>query len=143
MGLGLPQDAPSGDLDTVEDIEEMVTRFYRVVAQDDLLGPMYNQVARVDWSVHVPKLASFWFQALLGIDGFEGNLSRAHERVNELSPYTPAHFERWLELFHETVEEGWVGPRADRALRLAEHVAEAQQRRLAAATAAAEPVLVA
>lgn len=143
MGLGLPHAAPRGDLDTVEDIEEMVTRFYRVVAQDDLLGPMYNQVARVDWSVHVPKIASFWFQALLGIDGFEGNLSRAHERVNELSPYTPAHFARWLELFHETVEEGWVGPRADRALRLAEHVAEAQQRRLTAATAAAEPVLVA
>lgn len=128
-----------GDLDTVENIEEMVRRFYRVVAQDSLLGPMYNNVAQVDWSVHVPKLASFWCRALLGSDGYEGNLSRAHERVTAIEPYTPAHFERWLDLFHETVEEGWTGPNTERALRMAHHVAEAQQRRLVDAT---ERVLV-
>lgn len=134
------QESPSGDLDTVEAIEEMVRRFYRVVAQDDLLGPMYNHAARVDWSVHVPKLASFWTRALLGIDGYQGNLSRAHERVNAIAPYTARHFERWLDLFHETVEIGWSGPYAERALRLAHHVAEAQEHRLAAASTTPTPV---
>ncbi|MEZ5322803.1 MAG: group III truncated hemoglobin [Microthrixaceae bacterium] len=119
-----------GDLDSVEDIEEMVRRFYRAVAQDELLAPMYNQVARVDWSAHLPKLTSFWCRALLGVEGYSGNLSRAHERVNAVAPYTPSHFRRWLELFHETVEEGWRGPLAQRALRLAHHVAEAQEHRL-------------
>jgi len=128
------QTRPAGDLDSVEQIEEMVRRFYRVVAQDELLGPMYNKVARVDWSVHVPKLASFWCRALLGIEGYEGNLSLAHERVNAVAPYTPRHFQRWLELFHETVEEGWAGPYTARALRLAHHVAEAQEHRLVATT---------
>lgn len=125
-----PYDA-EGDLDSVDAIEEMVRRFYRVVAQDDLLGPMYNHVARVDWSVHLPKLTSFWCRALLGVDGYEGNLSRAHARVNAIAPYTGELFERWLEIFHETVEESWSGPYADKALRLAHHVAEAQERRLA------------
>lgn len=47
----------------------------------------------------------------------------AHALANERSPFTTAHFERWLQLFHDTVESGWVGPRADRALALAHDVA--------------------
>ena len=59
--------APTRDLDTPEEIAEMVRRFYADVAQDDLLGPMFNDVARVDWSEHLPKLAAFWCRALLGL----------------------------------------------------------------------------
>ena len=45
---------PTGDLDTPEEIAELVRRFYADVTQDDLLGPMFNEVARVDWSEHLP-----------------------------------------------------------------------------------------
>ena len=50
----------------------MVRRFYADVAQDDLLGPMFNDVAQVDWSEHLPKLAAFWCRALLGHAGVRG-----------------------------------------------------------------------
>ena len=43
----------------------MVRRFYADVTQDDLLGPMFNEVARVHWSEHLPKLTAFWCRALL------------------------------------------------------------------------------
>jgi hemoglobin len=61
--------APTRDLDTPEEITEMVRRFYADVAQDDLLGPMFNDVARVDWSEHLPKLTDFWCRALLDLPG--------------------------------------------------------------------------
>ena len=51
----------------------MVRRFYSDVTQDDLLGPMFNEVAHVDWCEHLPKLAAFWGRALLGIPGYTGN----------------------------------------------------------------------
>ena len=35
----------------------------------------------------------------------------------------PAHFRRWLTLFHETIEVGRVAPRADRARELVDAVA--------------------
>jgi len=101
----------------------MVRRFYGDVAQDDLLGPLFNDVALVDWGEHLPKLTLFWCRALLGMQGYQGNPFRAHAAVHERSPFTAAHFERWLQLFDETLETGWTGPNADRATALAHNVA--------------------
>lgn len=118
-----PRPTPTRDLDTPDEIAEMVRRFYADVAMDDLLGPMFNDVAQVDWSEHLPKLTAFWCRALLGQPGYAGNPFRAHALVHQQSPFTKAHFERWLSLFHETLELGWVGPNADRASDLARNVA--------------------
>lgn len=120
--------SPTRDLDSPEEITEMVRRFYRDVAQDDLLGPLFNDVAGVDWSEHLPKLTAFWCRALLGIEGYVGNPYRAHSLVNDQAPLTLAHFERWLELFHDVVEVGWAGPKVQRALALAHNVARVHAR---------------
>jgi hemoglobin len=124
MSAGPVRPTPTTDLDSPVEIAEMVRRFYQDVAQDDLLGPLFNDVAQVDWVAHLPKLTAFWCRALLGMEGYSGNPYREHSRINDISPFTMAHFERWLELFHDTVELGWVGPNADRALALAHKVAE-------------------
>jgi hemoglobin len=125
-----PRPAPSRDLDSAEEIAEMVRRFYADVAMDDLLGPMFNDVARVDWSEHLPKLAAFWCRALLGIEGYSGNPFRAHALVHQQRSFTPAHFQRWLSLFHETLDLGWTGPRTDRARTLADNVARVHSQQL-------------
>lgn len=122
--------APTGDLDSPEEIAEMVRRFYADVAQDELLGPMFDDVARVDWSEHLPKLTAFWCRALLGLPGYVGNPFRAHADVHAEVPFTTAHFERWLGLFVETLELGWVGPNVDRALLLAGNVARVHSQQL-------------
>ena len=125
-----PRPDPTRDLDTPEQISEMVRRFYADVAQDDLLGPMFHDVAQVDWSEHLPKLAAFWCRALLGQPGYQGNPFRAHQLVHAQREFTPAHFERWLTLFHETLELGWTGPNAQRALDLADNVARVHSHQL-------------
>ena len=130
--IDTPRPAPTGDLDSRAEIAEMVRRFYADVAQDDLLGPMFNNVARVDWSEHLPKLTDFWSRVLLGIPGYEGNPFRAHAEVHAKAAFTDAHFERWLSLFHETVEMGWVGPTAERALAIAHNVARVHRHQLLA-----------
>jgi hemoglobin len=121
---------PTRDLDTPEEIAEMVRRFYADVAQDDLLGPMFNDVARVDWSEHLPKLTAFWCRALLDRPGYAGHPFRAHALVHAQRPFTHAHFRQWLTLFHDTVELGWVGPNATRALELAHAVAAVHSEQL-------------
>lgn len=122
--------APSRDLDDPDEIAEMVRRFYADVAQDDLLGPMFNDVARVDWAEHLPKLAAFWCRALLGLPGYAGNPFRAHALVHQQRAFSPAHFRRWLDLFHETVDLGWIGPSAERAHALADNVARVHSQQL-------------
>jgi hemoglobin len=114
---------PGRDLDTPEEIAEMVRRFYGSVAIDDVLGPVFNDVAKVDWSDHLPKLTAFWSRALLSIPGYQGNPFRSHLEVHAKEPFRAEHFERWLELFHETIDGGWAGEKAEAAKTLARNVA--------------------
>lgn len=130
MQTNLSTQPTNRDLDDPEQIAEMVRRFYSDVAQDDLLGPIFNDVAQVDWVEHLPKLTRFWCRALLGMPGYQGNPFRSHAEINERAPFTHAHFDRWLQLFTDTVETGWVGPNADRALALARNVANVHSTQL-------------
>ena len=121
------------DLDTPARIGEMVRRFYGNVDTDDLLGPVFNDVARVDWDSHLPKLTAFWTRALLGIDGYQGNPYARHAAVHHTSPLTPAHFERWLALFEANLDSGWSGPNTERARTLVHNVARVHATQLGVA----------
>jgi len=121
---------PTQDLRDPGEVAEMVRRFYGDVAQDDLLGPMFNNVARVDWSEHLPKLTDFWCRLLFGLPGYAGNPLRAHQLVHAKRAFTDQHFERWLDLFSETVDLGWTGPNAEKVKAFAVKVARAHRRQL-------------
>jgi hemoglobin len=122
--------AAAVDLDTPEEIADMVGRFYADVAQDDLLGPMFNDVARVNWPEHLVKLTEFWCRALLQRPGYVGNPFRAHAAVHGRRAFTAEHFRRWLVLFHDTVDLRWSGPVADKAHALADNVARVHSQQL-------------
>ncbi len=121
---------PTRDLDDPQQVAEMVRRFYSDVAQDDLLGPMFNDVARVDWSEHLPKLTDFWCRFLFGLPGYTGNPLRTHQLIHAKRAFTSTHFDRWLYLFYETVDLGWTGANAERAKGFAVRVARVHGRRL-------------
>jgi hemoglobin len=123
-------DGERHDVSSPADVEQIVRRFYGAVAQDDLLGPMFNDVAQVDWSEHLPKLTAFWCRALFGTAGYQGNPYAKHRVIHAQAPFTAEHFARWLELFEETVDDGWCGERAESMKALAHRVAEVHGRQL-------------
>lgn len=120
---------PDRDLRDCADIEQLVRAFYRRAATDDLLGPVF-EVAHVDWSSHIPKLIDFWTWQLFGVQGYEGNPLRAHEPLQTATPFRDEHYERWLELFEETVDEQFGGPMAEVAKTRARKMAKALRRLL-------------
>lgn len=122
-----PLPPPSSDLDSREAIDSFVRDFYRQVAQDDVIGPVFAGM-NVDWGVHVPKLIDFWCWQLLGERGYDGQPLRAHEPVHDRFPFEPAHYERWLNLFETTMDINFVGPRAEAAKYRAHRMANALQR---------------
>jgi hemoglobin len=130
VSIDVVRQAPSRDLDEPGEVAELVVRFYADVAQDDLLGPMFNDVAHVDWSEHIPKLAAFWCRALFGLEGYSGNPFRAHALVHAQRAFTIDHFVRWLELFEETVDLGWTGPNAEKIKTIASNVARVHSQQL-------------
>jgi hemoglobin len=132
------------DLDSVERIDDMVRAFYRHVAVDGLLGPVFAH-AEVDWASHVPNLCDFWAWQLLGVRGYEGSPLRAHAPAHAHTPFTPELYGRWLELFEATVDAGYAGPVAAAAKQRARRMARAMRRVLdgehTAGSAAVVPVV--
>jgi hemoglobin len=118
------------DLDSRAAIHDLVIDFYREVALDDLLGPVFGEVAEVDWSLHLPKLIDYWCRVLLGHPGYEGTMLGPHQAVHELQPLRAELFDRWYELFAESVDSGWSGPYADRAKAHAARIATTLARRI-------------
>ena len=111
------------DLDSPGQIHDLVVAFYREVAFDDLLGPVFTDVAHVDWAEHIPKLVDFWCRVLLGRPGYEGPLLGPHQRVHGVQAFHPRLFDRWYELFVTEVDAGWQGPMAEKAKTHAARVA--------------------
>ena len=55
------------DIETIEDIELLVNTFYSKVRKDDVIGFLFNDVAKTNWEEHLPKMYLFW-RALLFMD---------------------------------------------------------------------------
>ena len=128
-----------GDIVDRGDIDLMVRNFYRDAAMDDVLGPVFV-AALVNWNVHVATLIDFWAWQLLGEPGYEGQPLRAHEPIHARTPLSHAMYERWLELFCETVDESFRGPRAEVAKGRGRKMAAAMERLLSGVSASgAEP----
>lgn len=123
------QIAARTDIEDRNDVELLVRSFYRYAAMDELLGPIFF-AAEMDWPFHLAKLTDFWTWQLFGERGYEGHPLRAHEPVNERTPFLDEHYERWLELFVATVDEHFVGPTADIAKQRANKMARALRRLL-------------
>jgi hemoglobin len=103
------------DLSTPAAIHDLVTNFYREIVFDDLLAPVFDEVAEVDWPTHIPNLIDYWCWIVLGTPGYRGAVTAAHRHLHSQRAITPAHCDRWFELWCSTIDESWAGPHADRA----------------------------
>jgi hemoglobin len=133
LGAKVQEPAPAvedDDLGTRRSIHDLVVGFYRELVMDDLLAPVFEEVAEVDWSTHIPLLIDYWCRILLGHDGYQGALLAAHQHVHQREPLTAAHFDRWYTLWATAVDERWRGPYADKAKRHAAKIAGTLAHRL-------------
>ncbi len=110
-------------LETREDIEDLVNLFYDKVQNDDKIGFFFNDVAKVDWAHHLPKMYSFWETLLFGQISYKGNPMAMHFPINEKVPLEKAHFAHWVKLWTETVEENFAGEMAELAIYKATNIA--------------------
>ena len=106
---------PTADLDNRAAIHDVVVAFYREVVFDELLAPVFSEVAEVDWTVHIPKLIDYWCRVLLGQSGYSGALLAAHRDIHDIEPFRREHFDRWYELWVASIDSHWRGPVADKA----------------------------
>jgi len=109
-----------GDICSLEDIKSMVDTFYSKVRKDDLLGPIFNGKIGDRWPEHLEKMYRFWQTALLEEYTYQGRPFPPHAQL----PVNKEHFDRWVVTFHGTVDELFVGQKAEEAKSRAKSMAD-------------------
>ena len=96
------------DINSKADIELLVNNFYNKLLVDDLMAPHF---LGLDLNHHIPRIVSFWSMVLLDDAGYKTNVfdKHSHLKINQ------SHFDKWVNLFSETVDELFIGEKANLA----------------------------
>jgi hemoglobin len=112
------------DIENIEDIKLLVDNFYQKAIKNNLIGPIFTDVAKVNWEHHLPIMYSFWASTLLAIPGYVGNPMDAHFRLNQKITLTDKDFNTWKDLFVETINDFFEGEIAEQAKKKAVSIAD-------------------
>lgn len=108
------------DIKDLSDIKLLVDGFYAKVREDDLLAVIFNSKIGNNWPKHLDKMYRFWQTVLLDEHTYLGSPFVPHAKL----PVSAVHFERWLKLFSETMDELFEGEKAIKAKWQGERMAE-------------------
>ena len=93
------------DITSLEDVKRLVDLFYDKVKRDELLAPIFNERIQDQWPKHLEKMYAFWQTVLLNEPVYSGSPFPPHSSL----PIHHAHFERWMELFIQTIDSLFKG----------------------------------
>lgn len=99
------------EITSFEDIQLLVDSFYAKVKEDELLGDIFNTIIQDRWPEHLEKMYRFWETVLLDKHSYFGSPFPPHAQL----PIQKEHFERWIHVFHETIENHFKGKKATEA----------------------------
>lgn len=96
---------------SLDEVKQLVDNFYGKVRGDEMLAPIFNGIIENRWPEHLEKMYRFWQTVLLEEHTYYGSPFRPHASM----PLHANHFERWIALFNETIDESFEGERATEA----------------------------
>ena len=111
------------DITTRADIEQLIIAFYDKVKLDKTIGFIFTDVVKIDWSHHIPVIVDFWESILLDNPVYKKNAMEVHYDLNKKLPLQKEHFESWMLLFANTVDELFEGKIATAAKVRAQSIA--------------------
>jgi hemoglobin len=108
------------DILTSQGIKLLVDDFYEKVRQNEALSTVFNNAIGDNWPKHLEKMYSFWETVLLDQPSYTGSPFLNHAKL----PIQKQHFDMWITLFNQTVDEHFEGEKANeakwRAVRMSE-----------------------
>ncbi|MCB0628666.1 MAG: group III truncated hemoglobin [Saprospiraceae bacterium] len=103
------------DIRDRNDIIQLINGFYDKLLEDELMAPLFIDVARINLSEHLPILYDFWESTLFQAGKYRRDAMQPHLDLHFEHRLTNEHFERWLQLFDQTVDELFEGEIAQNA----------------------------
>jgi hemoglobin len=82
------------DITDRRDVACLVNIFYDHVRADDILGRIFDDIAQVDWTTHLPLMHDFCESVLFGTATFKGAPLSVHRALAQRTRLTSAEFHR-------------------------------------------------
>ena len=110
-------------IETREDVNFLVTKFYEKVRKDTDIGHFFNDIIE-DWPEHIEKLTNFWETNLFFVQKYKGNPLVVHAEVDEKmgQTITNEHFGIWLRHWIDTIDTNFIGDNAEKAKQRARNI---------------------
>lgn len=118
------------EIEGIDDIKVLINSFYEKVVNDTIIGYYFVEIQKVHWDSHLAVMYSFWDSILFGTSSYKGNPMLKHYYINIKEPFSPTHFNQWLKLWEDTIDEHFIGIIADIAKQRAQNMANGIQRTL-------------
>ena len=97
------------DISTRADVEQIVNQQYNNLLSDPVTAPVF---ANTDLPHHLPHVYDFWsFIILAGDFSYKRNAFEKHVPLG----LKEEHFTKWLQFFHDAVNDHFEGPNAEKA----------------------------
>jgi hemoglobin len=103
------------DIASANDLKLLLDTFYRKVLKDPTIAYIFTDVAKINLETHMPHLYAFWETVLFGTANYKGNPILKHIELDKKEALTETHFNQWKKLFFETIDELFVGEKANLA----------------------------
>jgi len=103
------------DIENAGDIKTLVTVFYKKLIADELLGPVSAERICAKWETHIAATSGFWENIIFLSGHYSGNPMMVHQSLHKTVGLDKKHFDRWIELFYQSVDELFEGENANLA----------------------------
>ena len=113
------------DITNRQDIEKLIDAFYNKIVFDSELALFFGESVK-DWEAHKANFVNYWSKQVLFDDAYEGSPLRRHIDIDHKynRSFKPEHFELWYRIFESTVDELFVGEKAQLAKEAAKNMAK-------------------
>lgn len=90
-------------------ISLLVDTFYERIRDHPDLGPIFEDKIAGAWPLHLARMKDFWSSVALNSGRYSGRPVPKHVALSSLKP---EHFEMWLALFRQTLDDTAPTPEA-------------------------------
>ncbi len=101
------------DITSRKDIEYIMNVFYSQVLSDPKIGVFFTEIVKINLIEHLPRITDFWEQQLFRTGGYKKNVLQIHKNIHSIKQIEKIHFDTWLLLFNKTIDQNFVGEKAN------------------------------
>ena len=98
------------DIENREDLYLILSEFYKKLLANKEMQHFFEKFKhKATLETHLSVLVDFWDNILFYTGTYNKNAMQPHIKLHQKKPFTKQHFEIWLELFNQSVDDHFKG----------------------------------